>query len=141
MGRALVLTPSVTSVPNSTASMGSALTFPSVTPSGPPPLAPSLPRGSNNNTRADNPSFNQGLFGAYKVSSIKSADLRKKIAQSLLEPLPRSRLNSTQPMCLAWHTKGQCNAVCPAHEDHVAYTEAEYAPLATWCREQGYKDV
>ena len=36
-------------------------------------------------------------------------------------------------MCLAYHTKGQCNVGCGRKADHVPYTNDEYAPLVTWC--------
>jgi len=39
----------------------------------------------------------------------------------------------SKPMCLAWHTKGQCNANCPCASDHVQYSAPKLAPLATWC--------
>ena len=44
-------------------------------------------------------------------------------------------------MCLAWHTKGVCNENCPCAYDHVAYSEAEYAPMAAWCRDHGYANT
>ena len=38
-----------------------------------------------------------------------------------------------QTMCLAWHTKGQCNSDCPRVVDHVSYTASDYKPLHDWC--------
>jgi len=96
--------------------------------------------GSRTSTgdRVANTHFNQVLFGTYKSSSIKSKTLRDKIARNELPPLPPSKVNASKPVCLAWHTKGQCNSLCPHTADHIAYSDEEYAALATWCREHGY---
>ena len=91
--------------------------------------------------RVDNTHFNDALFGNYKTSSIKSKELRKKIAQGDLPPLPPSRVDASKPTCLAWHTKGQCNELCPLSHDHIAYTADQYEPLATWCRDHGYSSL
>jgi hypothetical protein len=61
------------------------------------------------NTQLDNTNFNSSLFGAYKSTSVKSAALRKKVADGSIGPLLTSKVDSTMPMCLAWHTKGLCN--------------------------------
>ena len=90
----------------------------------PPPTVP--------NNRLNNIHFNQGLFGSYRTSSVRCAEVRRKIASGDKPPLPLSKIDQ-QAMCLAWHCKGQCNAACPRSADHVAYTAEEYAPLASWC--------
>ena len=99
--------------------------------------------GGRNSTgeRMENTHFNTALFGTYKTSPIKSKFLREKIARNELPPLPASKINSSKPVCLAWHTKGQCNSLCPHIADHVAYSAEEYAALATWCREHGYASL
>ncbi|KAL3806886.1 hypothetical protein ACHAXA_000796 [Cyclostephanos tholiformis] len=38
-------------------------------------------------------------------------------------------LGTSKPVCLAWHTKGQCNTQCPHTTDHITYSAEEYAPL------------
>jgi hypothetical protein len=91
--------------------------------------------------RVEHTHFNSDLFGAYKTSSVKSKELRKKIERGELPPLPPSRVDAAKPTCLAWHTKGQCNTLCPLSADHVAYTADQYEPLATWCRDHGYASV
>ena len=96
----------------------------------------SRPGGSGE--RVENTHFNTSLFGTYQTSSIKSKYLRQKIERGELPPLPSSKVNGTKPICLAWHTKGQCNTLCPLIADHVSYTAAEYEPLATWCKDHGY---
>ena len=81
------------------------------------------------NMQLDNTHFNSSLFGAYKSTSVKSAALRKKVADGTIGPLPMSKVDSTMPMCLAWHTKGLCNSNCPCACNHVAYSMMEYAPM------------
>jgi hypothetical protein len=53
------------------------------------------------NTRLDNTHFNSSFFGTYKSTSVKSAALRKKVADGTIGPLPMSKVDSTMPMCLA----------------------------------------
>jgi hypothetical protein len=81
------------------------------------------------NTQLDNTHFNSSLFGAYKSTSVKSAALCKKVADGTIGPLPMSKVDSTMPMCLAWHTKGLCNSNCPCACNHVVYFTTEYAPM------------
>lgn len=91
-------------------------------------------------SRVENTHFNVTLFGTYRTSAIKTRAIRQKIAQGQIPPLPASKLDASKPVCLAWHSKGQCNTQCPCAYDHVAYTAEEYAALATWCREHGYNE-
>ncbi len=91
------------------------------------------------NTQLDNTHYNSSLFGAYKSTSVKSAALRKKVADGTIGPLPMSKVDSTMPPCLAWHTKGLCNSNCPCACNHVVYSTTEYAPMVKWCKEEGYK--
>ena len=95
----------------------------------------SLIGGPPRNVRVDNTHFNSSLFSTYKSSSKKSAELRKKIEKGDLRPLPKSKVDSSAPMCLAWHTKGQCNTGCPLSADHVQYTAGEYTEMVSWCQE------
>ena len=97
--------------------------------------------GGGTGERVDNMHFNSALFGTYKASVIKSRVLRQKIDRGELPPLPASKGNAAKPVCLAWHTKGQCNSLCPLVSDHVSYSAEEYAALATWCREHGYASL
>lgn len=99
-----------------------------------PPAGPGgaiVPTPTDN--RTVNTSFNETLFGSYKISSIKCKALRDRIVQQTLGALPRSKVNPSDPMCLAWHSKGQCNTNCPCVADHVQYSAAELAPMAAWC--------
>jgi len=81
----------------------------------------------------NNPSFLDGIFGVYrKLSKVRTRDIRRKIANNELPILPVSKVDK-QPMCLAWHTKGQCNNRCPRAVDHVAYTPEEIKDLVQWC--------
>jgi hypothetical protein len=88
--------------------------------------------------RVENLLFNEALFRMYKTSVLKAKIICDKIKAGAIPPLPVSKLDGTRPMCLAWHTKGVCNTICPCISDHVAYTADEYAPMATWCCNQGY---
>ena len=105
--------------------------------SAPAPIT--APAPSTAGVRLENTHFNTALFGTYKTSSIKSRDIRRKVERGDLPPLPPSKMNASKPVCLAWHTKGQCNSNCPCLLDHVAYTPDEYAPLVAWCRDHGYR--
>ena len=88
--------------------------------------------GSDTN-RTTNATFNSLLFSTYKQSQVRCADIRRAITAGTKPALPTSKVDTQQPMCLAWHTKGQCNNNCPRSSDHVAYSVAEYQPLVTWC--------
>ena len=94
-------------------------------------------RGSttSTNVRVDNTHFNESLFDDYKRSTKKSAELRKRIKNGELKALPPSKVDSNIPMCLAWHTKGQCNTGCPLVKDHVPYSGEEYVSMKSWCQE------
>jgi hypothetical protein len=114
---------------------------------GPPPPPPPPPGGGsggdavpivpivtrNNGERMENTGFNASLFGSYKVSPIKTKTLRDKVSQGTLAALPKSKVDVANPMCLAWHSKGQCNSRCPCAYDHVQYSAPKLAPLASWC--------
>ena len=63
---------------------------------------------------------------------MRTADIRRKIAQGSITPTPTSKADNS-PMCLAWHTIGQCNANCTRSNDHVAYSAEDYQPLVEWC--------
>jgi hypothetical protein len=87
------------------------------------------PEDATNN----NPNFLEDVFGVYrKLNKVRTRDIRRKIAGKELPVLPLSKIDK-QPMCLAWHTKGQCNNRCPRAIDHVAYTKEELKELAQWC--------
>lgn len=82
---------------------------------------------------ANNPHFLEDKFGVYrKLTNVKTRAIRRKIAEKVLPPLPLSKIDK-QPMCLAWHTKGRCNARCPRAADHVAYEASEVTELVNWC--------
>ena len=98
----------------------------------PPPLAiPRVPL-QNQDQVCININFASHLFTSYKERPHKSATIRKKIKSGELPPLPLSKVDQL-PMCLAFHTKGQCNLSCPRAADHVVYTDPEYVPICGWC--------
>jgi hypothetical protein len=81
----------------------------------------------------NNPHFLEEVFGVYrKLNKVRTRDICRKITSKELPELPKSKVNK-QPLCLAWHTKGQCNNRCPRAIDHVAYTKDELKELAQWC--------
>lgn len=82
--------------------------------------------------RVNNTQFNTALFQTFKSNSVRCVDIRRKITEGTKPALPTSKVDQA-PMCLAWHTKGQCNRGCPRAADHVVYSNSEYQPLATWC--------
>ena len=106
-------------------------------PGGSTPAGGNVRPAGSSGDRVENTHFNATLFGGYKTSATKTKTLRQKVTAGDLPPLPASRIDAAKPMCLAWHTKGQCNSLCPLTSDHVAYSAEEYAALSTWCRE-GY---
>lgn len=97
--------------------------------------AQSLGIGPPKNVRVENTHFNEALFGQYRVHKTKARALRDKIAKKEIRALPASKVDASMPMCLAWHTKGQCNTGCPCAKDHVPYTADEYKDLLAWCQE------
>ncbi len=110
---------------------------PNATPGATPPTAPRAPivprLPAADDATASNPHYLETTFGQYRrLTTVKTRAIRRKITDGVLPALPASKVDR-QPMCLAWHTKGQCNARCPRIADHVAYTEAELGTLATWC--------
>jgi hypothetical protein len=91
-------------------------------------------------TRVDNNDFNNTLFGLYKTSQVKSAELRKKVKEGTLPALPLSQIQADLPtMCLAWHTKGLCNMNCPRKVNHVTNAPIEYTGMVEWCSDNGYR--
>ena len=89
----------------------------------------------NDTNRTTNATFNALLFSTYKSSQVRCADIRRAITAGTKPALPLSKVDTQQPICLAWHTKGQCNNNCPRSSDHVAYSVAEYQPLVTYHRQ------
>ena len=93
--------------------------------------------GNSTSTNVTNDSFAEHIFGEYERREVngrpvRSRDVRVKISRGDLPVLPASKIDQL-PMCLAWHTKGICNSVCPRAADHVCYTDAELEPLKVWC--------
>jgi hypothetical protein len=129
-------------VASSISSISDPTALPSASPGAPAEAASgNASRAGGSGTRVDNTHFNEALFGTYRTSSVKSKALRSKVERGELPPLPPSKANSSRPVCLAWHTKGQCNINCPHTTDHIAYSAEDYAPLAAWCRDHGYASL
>lgn len=99
----------------------------------------SNPQSGRNNV--DNSAYDP-IFHEFKERKdannrrVRSKDIRDEIAAGNLPPLPLSKYDHQQPMCLAWHSKGVCNRDCPRREDHKSYATEEYKAaggLWTWC--------
>jgi hypothetical protein len=107
---------------------------PTGTPGATPGGAPKKPEGNQlEDVATSNPNFVESVFGEYrKLNKVRTRQIRRKIAEKELPPLPLSKVDK-QPMCLAWHTKGQCNSRCPRAVDHVVYNTDELKELAQWC--------
>ena len=90
-----------------------------------------------NGSRLNNTAFISSSFQRFKdMSNISCKSLREKIRAGTLPPLPMSKVDETKPMCLAWHTRGECNSNCRCRYDHVlTYTADECQPLLDWCNE------
>jgi len=82
--------------------------------------------------RLKNVAFNTEFFNVYRMRPIRSASIRRSIRSNALPALPPSKVDN-RTVCLAYHTKEQCNGDCPRAADHVAYTATEYGPLRDWC--------
>ena len=109
-------------------------TAPVVTPEGAPLAGAVVPRegGNVDGSRLNNVAFNMEIFNVYRMRPIRNSSIRRSIRSNALPALPASKVDN-QPMCLAYHTKGQCNGDCPLAADHEAYTTVEYGPLRDWC--------
>jgi hypothetical protein len=86
------------------------------------------------NRTITNPTFSAELFNQFRESRIGARSVRERLERAGIE-LPRSRINDTEPMCLAYHARARCNVNCRRSYDHVPYTAAQYAPLAQLCSE------
>lgn len=99
------------------------------TPSPAPALVPS--GDLTRDERISNNCFDQ-IFTTYKDSAVSCRALRTKIRNIEVPALPNSKIDNN-PMCLAWHIKGQCNSTYGRACDHILYTSSEYATLLAWC--------
>lgn len=88
-------------------------TMASATPAA-PPAQPRSPSGG----RVNNTNFNQNLFGVYRDRNLRTMDVRQRIRSGNIPQLPASKVDQDS-LCLAWHTKGQCNSNCLRIRDHV----------------------
>jgi hypothetical protein len=84
---------------------------PGATPRGNPTKTPKDTQAEDA-AASKNPHFLEAVFGEYrKLNKVRTRQIRRKIAEKELPALPLSKVDS-QPVCLAWHTKGQCNMRC-----------------------------
>ena len=102
-------------------------------PSPPPELPEPEPAPvGRTSERINNTKYKESIFGAYRTLAVTCRAIRDRARESSIE-LPRSKVDPSNPMCLAFHAKGMCNARCRCVYDHVAYTESELEELKTWC--------
>jgi len=92
------------------------------------------PRGGGG-TRLNNTAFIAKSFSRFKeMATVSCRTLREKIRRGDLPPLPMSKVETSKPMCLAWHTCSECNSNCSCKYDHVVtYTDGECQELVAWC--------
>jgi hypothetical protein len=92
---------------------------------------------ATNGTRLNNTAFLSSMFSRFKdMTQVSCKSLRDKIRDGDLPPLPKSKVEVEKPVCLAWHTRAECNTNCSCKYDHVlTYTAAECQPLLAWCNE------
>ena len=82
----------------------------------------------------NNTGFSQSLFCRFKdMVTINCRVLRDKARRNVLPLLLMSKVVPTKPMCLACHTRSECNSNCSYKYDHVEYLESEYQSLLDWC--------
>jgi len=72
--------------------------------------------------RVNNSGFEEALFGVCRAMSVTCKLIRQHISRQELRALPLSKVDK-QPMCLAWHTKDQCNCTCSNWTHHISYTQ------------------
>ena len=113
--------------------LGGPLPLPDPLP--PPEPQPEPPPRGGGGTRLNNTAFIAGLFSRFKeMATVSCRTLREKIRRNDLPPLPMSKVETSKPMCLAWHTRAECNSNCSCKYDHVVtYTDSESQELVTWC--------
>ena len=111
-------------------------------PNAPVPLGPLSAQPTPTNTRStgvrlNNTAFVASLFTRFKdMTTVSCKTLRDKIRRGELPALPRSKVEPSKPMCLAWHVRAECNSNCSCKYDHVTtYTESDSQELVTWCNE------
>ena len=87
---------------------------PALAPAGAPMVGAVVPceGGNVDSAHLNNVAFNTELFNTYRMRPIRSASICRSIWSNALPALPAS-MTDNQPMCLAYHTKGQCNDDCP----------------------------
>ena len=120
--------PAATQVPTSTA-----VPPPVAASAGSPgPVGVTPDPGRKVSSRANNLHYVERLFGQYRDRQVANRVVRDSIANGSLPALPPSKIPNTN-LCLAFHTKGYCNANCGASADHVRYSEQELSPLSEWC--------
>ena len=104
---------------------------------GPAATPPDLPEPEpaptgRTSERINNTDYKESIFGAYRTLAVTCRAIRDRARENSIE-LPKSKVDPANPMCLAFHSKGMCNARCRCVYDHVAYTESELEELKTWC--------
>jgi len=99
----------------------------------PRPAAEQEPTQSGSgNERLNNTSYKESVFGSYRSLPVTCRAIRDRAKENNVE-LPKSKVDPSKPMCLAYHSKGVCNLRCHCKYDHVEYTESELEELSSWC--------
>ena len=101
-----------------------------------PPLVPGRPPAPAQhplpNLMVRNDSYKGNLFQTYADRPVR---VRQVLDANPNTPPPRSPMDPSVNMCVAFHVKGMCNTRCGRAADHHPHTDAQDAPLVTWCGE------
>jgi len=90
--------------------------------------------GRQTGTRINNVNFFASMFQRFRdLTAVTCKMLKERIRSGVTPLFPMSKGDATKPMCLAWHSRGECNTICACKHDHVQYTNSELAPFLTWC--------
>ena len=107
-----------------------------------PPPAPAGPRAPppgaspppTNNTRVDNPAFNESSFSRFPSMPGCTMPLLRARWAAPTPPIEQpSTADGLRPRCLAYHVRGMCNSICRRRDDHVPASAADDAILAAFC--------
>ena len=77
----------------------------------------------------------EGIFKRLRDIPVTCSVIKMRIFRGKIPPLPKSKAhgNQSNPMCLPWHTRGECNEGCNCYTDHNKYPDEDLRSLDSWC--------